>query len=128
MKFKPIEVIFEAELLSEDFELEVSKINDYDLTLENDGDYDLLLDIDGAQEYSLDIEQDESLNYVLDSGVAIVNYIEGEIFDGPYTVIPSQEPQILKTNGYVLSKDITVGAIPSNYGLITWNGVTLTVS
>lgn len=128
MKYKPIEVIFEAELLSEDFELEVSKIDDYDLTLENDGDYDLLLDIDGAQEYSLDIEQDESLNYVLDSGVAIINYIEGEIFDGPYTVIPSQEPQILKTNGYVLSKDITVSAIPSNYGLITWNGVTLTVS
>lgn len=128
MKFKPIEVIFEAELLSGDFELEVSKIDDYDLTLENDGDYDLLLDIDGAQEYNLDIEQDESLNYVLDSGVAIISYIEGKIFDGPYTVIPSQEPQILKTNGYVLSKDITVGAIPSNYGLITWNGVTLTVS
>ena len=128
MRKTQIDIVFEAELLTENYELQLDEIDSYDLALENDEDYDILLDVDSAQEYNLDIEQDESLNYILDSGVAIVNYIEGEIYDGPSTVIPSLEPQILKTNGYVLTKDITVGAIPSNYGLITWNGITLTVS
>ena len=128
MRKMQVDVLFEAELLVENYDLQLDEIDSYDLALESDEDYNILLDADGAQEYSLDIEQNESLDYLLDSGVAIVNYIEGEIYDGPYTVIPSLEPQILNTNGYVLSKDITVGAIPSNYGLITWNGVTLTVS
>ena len=128
MKKTQIDILFEAELLTQDYELSLDEINSYDLTLESNEDYNILLDVDGAQEYNLDIEQDESLNYILDSGVAIVNYIEGEIYEGPYSVIPSLDPQILKTNGYVLTKDITVGAIPSNYGLITWNGMTLTVS
>lgn len=128
MKKTQIDILFEAELLTQDYELSLDEINSYDLTLESDEDYNILLDVDGAQEYNLDIEQDESLNYILDSGVAIVNYIEGEIYEGPYSVIPSLDPQILKTNGYILTKDITVGAIPSNYGLITWNGMTLTVS
>lgn len=128
MKKTQIDILFEAELLTQDYELSLDEINSYDLTLESDEDYNILLNVDGAQEYNLDIEQDESLNYILDSGVAIVNYIEGEIYEGPYSVIPSLDPQILKTNGYILTKDITVGAIPSNYGLITWNGMTLTVS
>lgn len=128
MKKMSIDILFEAELLTENYELQLDEINIYDLALESNDNYDILLDTDGAQEYNLDIEQDESLNYILDSGVAIVNYIEGEIYDGPFTVIPSLDPQILKTNGYVLTKDIVVGAIPSNYGLITWNGITLTVS
>lgn len=128
MKKTQIDILFEAELLTQDYELSLDEINSYDLTLESDEDYNILLDVDGAQEYNLDIEQDESLNYILDSGVAIVNYIEGEIYEGPYSVIPSLDPQILKTNGYILTKDIIVGAIPSNYGLITWNGMTLTVS
>lgn len=128
MKKTQIDILFEAELLTQDYELSLDEINSYDLTLESNEDYNILLDVDGAQEYNLDIEQDESLNYILDSGVAIVNYIEGEIYEGPYSVMPSLDPQILKTNGYILTKDIIVGAIPSNYGLITWNGMTLTVS
>lgn len=128
MKKTQIDILFEAELLTQDYELLLDEINSYDLTLESNEDYNILLDVDSAQEYNLDIEQDESLNYILDSGVAIVNYIEGEIYEGPYSVMPSLDPQILKTNGYILTKDITVGAIPSNYGLITWNGMTLTVS
>lgn len=51
-----------------------------------------------------------------------------ERYDGPYTVTPAGEAQILATAGKLMTEDITVGAIPSNYGLITWDGNTLTVS
>ena len=129
MRRKTVEFFFEADLMVEDFDLEISTIEEYDLALENDDNYDILLEgYDGAQEYSLDIEQEESLDYFLDSGIAIVNYIEGEIYDGPHKVTPSQETQVLQTNGYLLTSDITIDPIPSNYGLITWNGSILTVS
>lgn len=44
-------------------------------------------------------------------------------------VVPSEEEQvILPDSGYAGLNEVRVAAIPSNYGLITWNGVTLTVS
>lgn len=58
------------------------------------------------------------------SGVAV----GGVPYEGSYEVIPSREQQELPTEGRVMRRNVTVGAIPSNYGLITWNGSTLTVS
>ena len=49
-------------------------------------------------------------------------------YHGATEVTPSEETQVLPTAGEMLSSDITVNPIPSNYGLITWNGSTLTVS
>ena len=50
----------------------------------------------------------------------------------PYTgeteVTPTQSTQILNTSGQRLDSDIIVNPIPSNYGLITWNGSFITVS
>lgn len=51
-----------------------------------------------------------------------------EAYTGSYTVTPSSETQTLQTNGKRMTGDITVNPIPSNYGLITWNGAVLTVS
>ena len=51
-----------------------------------------------------------------------------DIYDGPTTVTPSGNTQILATTGKALLGDVTVNPIPSNYGLITWNGSVLTVS
>lgn len=45
-----------------------------------------------------------------------------------YTVTPSSTQQILSTSNKILTQDIVIGAIPSNYGLITWNGSILRVS
>lgn len=68
MKRKSVELVFETELMVENFNLELSTVDEYDLMLENDDDCDILLEgYDGAQEYSLDIEQEESLDYTLDS-------------------------------------------------------------
>ena len=49
-------------------------------------------------------------------------------YSGPYSVTPSAQEQVLSTNGKTMTADIVVGAVPNNYGLITWNGSVLTVS
>lgn len=54
--------------------------------------------------------------------------VAAERYGGPYEVTPSAETQTLSTDGLVMTRDVTVNPIPSNYGLITWNGATLTVS
>ena len=49
-------------------------------------------------------------------------------YEGETTFTPSAEMQTIPTAHTVLLSDITINPIPSNYGLITWNGTTLTVS
>lgn len=45
------------------------------------------------------------------------------------SVIPSDDPQIIAADsGYTGLSTVTVEAIPSSYGHITWDGSTLTVS
>ena len=51
-----------------------------------------------------------------------------EYYDGPIEITPSPETQILNTAGKTVLEDITVKPIPSNYGLITWDGTKITVS
>lgn len=70
---------------------------------------------------------------VVDDGqVAIdISYIsasEHPYYSGAYEVTPSAEQQVLSTQSKVMAEDIIVKPIPSNYGLITWNGSVLTVS
>lgn len=54
--------------------------------------------------------------------------VEREPYEGAYTITPSAEQQVLQTKNLRMTDNVVVGAIPSNYGLITWNGSTLTVS
>lgn len=51
-----------------------------------------------------------------------------EEWPGPYEVTPGAGAQTLATAGKLMTGDLTVGAIPSNYGLVTWDGSVLTVS
>jgi len=55
--------------------------------------------------------------------VPVTNY-----YDGEYSITPADEPQTIPIIGKTARQNITVGAIPNNYGLITWNGSTITVS
>lgn len=52
----------------------------------------------------------------------------GEPYEGPYTVTPSEETQVLETAGLTCRSNITVLPIPTNYGRIAWNGSVLTVT
>ena len=50
------------------------------------------------------------------------------IYDGAVSVTPSAETQTLRTENKSLMSDIIINPIPNNYGLITWDGSTITVS
>lgn len=50
------------------------------------------------------------------------------VYDGITEVTPSQDTQILQTSNKAVTRNIIINPIPFNYGLITWNGSTLTVS
>ena len=49
-------------------------------------------------------------------------------YEGETIITPSMETQILATKDTRVLQNITIEPIPSNYGLITWNGSYLTVS
>ena len=51
-----------------------------------------------------------------------------DVYDGTYEVTPSSEEQQLLTANKTLESNVVIHPIPSNYGLITWNGAVLTVS
>lgn len=51
-----------------------------------------------------------------------------EIYDGPYEVTPGEEEQTLFTAQKTMAQDVVIAPIPSNYGLITYNGSTITIS
>lgn len=52
----------------------------------------------------------------------------GNPYEGAYSVTPSASEQVLETAGRILAQNVTISPIPSNYGLITWDGAILTVS
>lgn len=49
-------------------------------------------------------------------------------YDGSYSVTPSAEEQTLPTANRTTTENIVIAPIPSNYGLIVWNGSVITVS
>lgn len=51
-----------------------------------------------------------------------------DIYGGAYEITPSAAPQTLETAHLMMRENVVINPIPSNYGLITWNGATLTVS
>ena len=55
-------------------------------------------------------------------------YVLPPSYTGPYEVTPSAETQTLETDAFYMNGNITINPIPSNYGLITWNGSVITVS
>ena len=50
------------------------------------------------------------------------------VYMGEYSFIPGDTAQVIHTRDYRLLDNITIAAIPNNYGKITWNGSVLTVS
>lgn len=54
--------------------------------------------------------------------------IDRPIYDGVHEVTPSEEAQILETEGKAVNENIVINPIPPNYGRITWDGRVITVS
>jgi len=60
--------------------------------------------------------------------LSIPSAIGANAYKGVYEVTPTKETQTLETVGTLLQKNVVINPIPKNYGLITWDGSTLTVS
>lgn len=69
----------------------------------------------------------ETMGVTLGSPVAR-DYVERPAYEGPTEVTPSSETQTLDTRNFRMTENVVIKPIPQNYGLITWNGSTLTVS
>ena len=72
-----------------------------------------------------------SLNIPMDGEVGTVTKVvehDLPVYTGETVVTPSTSEQVLNTADKVVTRNIVINPIPSNYGLITWNGSTLTVS
>lgn len=50
------------------------------------------------------------------------------VYDGAYVFTPSSETQSISIRGKKADHDIVINPVPSQYGRITWNGSSLTVS
>lgn len=60
--------------------------------------------------------------------MSIPEVVQTDPFLGEYIYDPSNEVQTIEINGLRATDNITINPVPSNYGLITWDGATLTVS
>lgn len=85
--------------------------------------------------YKLEIDTGEDLDINLESSPDIeftekenFQFGSGKKYKGETVITPTRETQVLETGGLYVPSNIIVNPIPKNYGLISWNGVTLTVS
>ena len=70
------------------------------------------------------LTQDAQLQGLL----TIPTAINVDAYDGPYEFTPTQEAQTVNIQYKTALQNITINPIPSNYGLVTWNGSIMTVS
>lgn len=81
---------------------------------------------------TVDVIQSQGVVVIGESGGTVdirsISSIGAVPYDGPYEVLPSTAVQVLSTDGKMMNGDLVVAPIPSNYGLIEWNGSVLTVS
>lgn len=57
-----------------------------------------------------------------------LHYSEYPDYEGAVEFVPSAQPQTVQIENMVAHQNIIIDPIPQNYGLITWDGSTLTVS
>ena len=71
------------------------------------------------------LDGDVSVSAELSSQVRVTQYPD---YSGAYEFVPTAETQTIPTDHLVLLDNIVIDPIPSNYGLISWDGVVITVS
>ena len=71
--------------------------------------------------------QQTDMGVTLGSPVAR-DYVERDPYTGDYEITPTAEVIVLETKDKRMTDHVRVLPVPQNYGLITWDGSTLTVS
>lgn len=123
--------------------MELVRLPNESLAFVLDDEQTLSFDLEGA-ETAFSLDQDDGLSFTLESAEALSfefgnadvltldlktpSQIGVDNYEGDYVVTPSNEAQILNTNHLRMMQNVTINPIPSNYGLITWNGSNLRVS
>lgn len=85
------------------------------------------LKIRDAEPIKLKVGNVESVHFTENQYIK-VRYSDLPIYEGSQEITPTAEAQILETDSFRMVGNITINPIPNNYGLITWDGATLTVS
>ena len=82
-----------------------------------------------AVDVTLSIAGVESIPLAVDVSEDLALSIGGERhYSGPTDIVPDGYVHILPTAGRVATENIVIEPIPSNYGLVEWNGSFLRVS
>lgn len=94
------------------------------------GNESLYANLEQEQTIDVSFAEGQPLATRMDSGTDFVCRMVGEAdnYEGAYSVTPSSQAQTLRTANKILEQDIVVEPIPSNYGLVTWNGSALMIS
>ena len=83
------------------------------------------MQITGEKALSMSVSASEEIRCTLGAAFQMASVPE---YEGEYEFHPSAAAQTISTEGFLMTHDIVIDPIPSNYGLITWNGSTLMVS
>ena len=67
-------------------------------------------------------------NGTVSGGLSVPTVTPVEPYEGSYEFTPSGERQEIEIENKRATQNIIIDPIPSNYGLITWDGTTITVS
>lgn len=89
-------------------------MNELHITLHVEPDSDAALHVDEGADLAL------NLGEKFEGG--------GTPYSGRYEVTPGESTQVLDTAYRKMAENVVVNPIPSNYGRITYNGSTITVS
>ena len=84
------------------------------------------LRVDGDSSATVRVNDPPAVTFGTGAYVPYVPTVEE--YHGTYEVTPTQTAQVLPTDGLLAVADIVINPIPSNYGLITYNGTSIRVS
>jgi len=79
----------------------------------------------GDESFPVEFSENESMTAEFEPHIIVP---VADYYDGDYEFTPSSQEQTVPIQGLTARRNITVNPIPSNYGLITWNGSVITVS
>ena len=86
---------------------------------------EVTLHVDDSSRAALHVQTDTQKTLSVDGQFYNIGVPE---YDGSYQVEPSATETVLSCEGMKMIQNVIVSPIPSNYGLITWDGSTITVS
>ena len=87
-----------------------------------------MLTFDGDLNINLQFDGDFALLHNLDGEYGEFTELPHDAYSGSYIITPGDSAVVMETAGLLMAQNVTINPVPSNYGKITWNGSTLTVS